>query len=57
MWRYRLWLWRPGWERTYISNEKYVAGETTTGCIIMRVIIFDLIGIVFHGPHGMGLYT
>jgi hypothetical protein len=33
------------------------AGETTPGHVIMRVIIFALIGAVFHGPHGMGLHT
>jgi hypothetical protein len=32
------------------------AGETTPG-VIMRVIIFALIGVVFHGPHGTGLHT
>jgi hypothetical protein len=25
--------------------------------IVMRVIIFALIGVVFHGPHRMGLHT
>jgi hypothetical protein len=33
------------------------AGETTPGCVIMRVTIFALIGVVFHGPHGTGLHT
>jgi hypothetical protein len=33
------------------------AGETTPGHVIMRVIIFALIGVVFHGPHGTGLHT
>jgi hypothetical protein len=33
------------------------ARETTPGCVIMRVIIFALIGVVFHGPYGMGLHT
>jgi hypothetical protein len=33
------------------------AGETTPGHVIMRVIIFVLIGVVFHGSHGMGLHT
>jgi hypothetical protein len=33
------------------------AREITPGHIIMRVIIFALIGVVFHGPHGMGLHT
>jgi hypothetical protein len=33
------------------------AGEITPGHVIMRVIIFALIGVVFHGPHGMGLHT
>jgi hypothetical protein len=32
------------------------AGETTPG-VIMRVIIFALIGVVFHGPHGTGPHT
>jgi hypothetical protein len=31
--------------------------ETTSGCVIMRVIIFALIGVVFHGPHGTGPHT
>jgi hypothetical protein len=33
------------------------AGEITPGHVIMRVIIFALIGVVFHGPHGTGLHT
>jgi hypothetical protein len=33
------------------------AGEITPGRVIMRVIIFALTGVVFHGPHGMGLHT
>jgi hypothetical protein len=33
------------------------AGETTLSHVIMRVIIFSLIGVVFHGPHGMGLHN
>jgi hypothetical protein len=33
------------------------AGVTTPGRVIMRVIIFALIGVVFHGPHGTGLHT
>jgi hypothetical protein len=33
------------------------ARETTPGHVIMRVIIFALIGVVFHEPHGMGLHT
>jgi hypothetical protein len=33
------------------------AGETTLGHMMMRVIIFALIGVVFHGPHGTGLHT
>jgi hypothetical protein len=33
------------------------AGETTPVHIIMRVIIFALIGVVFHGPLGTGLHT
>jgi hypothetical protein len=33
------------------------AGETTLGHVIMRVIIFALTGVVFRGPHGMGLHT
>jgi hypothetical protein len=33
------------------------AGETTPGHVIMRVIIFALIGVLFHGPYGMGLHT
>jgi hypothetical protein len=33
------------------------ARETTPGHVIMRVIIFVLIGVVFHGPHGSGLHT
>jgi hypothetical protein len=45
------------WERTYTSNENICAGETTLGHVIMRVIIFALIGVVFHGPHGTGLHT
>jgi hypothetical protein len=32
-------------------------GETTPGHVIMRVNIFALIGVVFHGPHGTGLHT
>jgi hypothetical protein len=32
------------------------AGETTPG-VIMRIIIFALIGVVFHGSHGTGLHT
>jgi hypothetical protein len=53
MWRYRLWLWRPGLEK-YL---KYIcAGETTPG-VIMRAIIFALIEVVFHGPHSMELHT
>jgi hypothetical protein len=32
------------------------AGETTPG-VIIKVIIFALIGVVFHGPLGMGLHT
>jgi hypothetical protein len=32
-------------------------GEATPGHAIMRVIIFALIGVVFHGPHGTGLHT
>jgi hypothetical protein len=32
------------------------SGETTPG-VIVRVIIFALIGVVFHGPHGTGLHT
>jgi hypothetical protein len=31
------------------------AGETTLG-IIMTVIIFALIGVLFHGPDGTGLH-
>jgi hypothetical protein len=33
------------------------ARETTLGHVIMRVIIFALIGVVIHGPHGTGLHT
>jgi hypothetical protein len=33
------------------------AEETTPGCVIMRFIIFALIGVVIHGPHGTGLHT
>jgi hypothetical protein len=33
------------------------AGETTLGHVIMRVIIFAIIEVVFHGPHGTGLHT
>jgi hypothetical protein len=33
------------------------ARETTLDHVIMRVIIFALIGVVFHGPHGTGLHT
>jgi hypothetical protein len=33
------------------------AGEITPGYVIMRVIIFALIGVVLHGPHGTGLPT
>jgi hypothetical protein len=33
------------------------ARETTPGHVITRVIIFALIGVVFHGPHGTGLHT
>jgi hypothetical protein len=33
------------------------ARKTTPGHVIMRVIIFSLIGVVFHGPHGTGLHT
>jgi hypothetical protein len=32
-------------------------GEATPGHAIMRVIIFALIGVVFHRPHGTGLHT
>jgi hypothetical protein len=32
-------------------------GETTSVCVIMRVIIFALIGALLHGPHGTGLHT
>jgi hypothetical protein len=45
-----------GWERTYTSMKNICARETTPG-VIMKVIIFALIGVVFHGPHGMGLHT
>jgi hypothetical protein len=45
------------WESTYTSNEKYVCWETTLGHVIMSIIIFALIGAVFHGPHGTGLHT
>jgi hypothetical protein len=33
------------------------AGETTLGHVMIRVIIFALIGVMFHGPHGTGLNT
>jgi hypothetical protein len=33
------------------------ARETTLGHVIMRAIIFALIGVVVHGPHGSGLHT
>jgi hypothetical protein len=33
------------------------ASETTPGHVIMRVIIFALTRVVFHGPHGTGLHT
>jgi hypothetical protein len=33
------------------------AEETILGHVIMRAIIFALIGVVFHGPHGRGLHT
>jgi hypothetical protein len=33
------------------------AGETTLGHVMMRVIIFVLFGVAFHGPHGTGLNT
>jgi hypothetical protein len=46
-----------GWERTYTSNEKYMCWEDNLGYMIMKVIIFALIGVVFHGPHGTGLHT
>jgi hypothetical protein len=32
------------------------AGETTPGSVIMRVVIFTLIGVVFHGHMAWG-YT
>jgi hypothetical protein len=33
------------------------ARETAPGPVIIRVIIFALIGVVFHGPYGMGLHS
>jgi hypothetical protein len=33
------------------------ARETTPGRVIMRVVNFASIGVVFHGPHVMGLHT
>jgi hypothetical protein len=45
-----------GWEGLIHQMKNICAGETTPG-VIMRVIIFALIGVVFHGPHGTGLHT
>jgi hypothetical protein len=36
---------------------KNICDRETTPGVIMRVIIFELIGVVFHGPHGTGLHT
>jgi hypothetical protein len=47
------------WVRKGLKHQmkNICAGETTPGCVIMRVIIFTLIGVVFCGPHGTGLHT
>jgi hypothetical protein len=48
-----------GWlEKEPLHQMKNIcARETTLGHVMMRVIIFFLIGVVFHGPHGTGLTT
>jgi hypothetical protein len=44
-------------ERPICQMKNICAGETTPGCVIMRVIMFALIEIVFYGPHDMELHT
>jgi hypothetical protein len=45
------------WKGLMHQMKDIYAGETTPGHVIMRVIIFALIGVVFHRPHGTGLHT
>jgi hypothetical protein len=40
-----------------LHQMKNICARETTPDVIMRVIIFALIGVVFHGPHGTGLHT
>jgi hypothetical protein len=40
----------------FIHQMKNICAGETTPSVIMRVIIFALIGVVFHGPHGTGLH-
>jgi hypothetical protein len=58
MWRDRLWL-VGAWvgKRPIHQMKNICTRETTLGHVIMRIIIFALIGVVFHEPHGMGLHT